>query len=348
MTDGNVTDLIADLRNKNPRKRQSAAKCLGHFRNPQAVPALVALLKSQDQEGHWFPSLKAAASLGMIRDPDAVPALIEALSYENLSLVRESAQALVQIGLPAVPALIEVLKDENMREEAARALRQIDPTAFFTEMAHKNEELNHTAHHDDAPLRIQLGPAAVPDLIQTFKGRHQALQVRREAARALEAIGSPAVPGLIEAFQDPDRDWLIRLDTLQMLGVIGDAQAIPAFIQALKNEDAATRRVTALALMEYARHHPHPALRTAMPALSLLQSLDSFTGHSQNPIFEDAWNFVDAATKTLQDLPRSAAAPPLDAKTLPRPMIDAETLPDASMSPPQGLWARLRRALKGS
>lgn len=61
--------------------------------------------------------------------------------------------------------------------------------------------------------------------------------VRREAAEALGVIGDKsAVPALIEALKD-DRDYSVRRAAVTALGCIGDRSVVPALIAALKDKD---------------------------------------------------------------------------------------------------------------
>ncbi|OYT68825.1 MAG: hypothetical protein CFK49_12785, partial [Armatimonadetes bacterium JP3_11] len=48
-------------------------------------------------------------------------------------------------------------------------------------------------------------------------------------------MGSPAVPALMQALRDEDKD--VRFAACEALGAIGDASAVPALIKALGDRD---------------------------------------------------------------------------------------------------------------
>ncbi|MGC8880568.1 MAG: HEAT repeat domain-containing protein, partial [Anaerolineae bacterium] len=79
--------------------------------------------------------------------------------------------------------------------------------------------------------------------------------VRQAAARALGKIGdAAAVPALIEALRDEDED--VRQAAAEALGKIGDAAAVPALIEALRDEDMWVRRAAAEALGKIVQDWP--------------------------------------------------------------------------------------------
>jgi HEAT repeat protein len=73
------------------------------------------------------------------------------------------------------------------------------------------------------------------------------MSVRRAAAEALGKIGDPqAVPALMEALKDRDED--VRKAVAEALGEIGDPQAVPALLETLKDEDEDVRWAATMAL----------------------------------------------------------------------------------------------------
>ena len=62
--------------------------------------------------------------------------------------------------------------------------------------------------------------------------------VRREAAIALRAFtGSPTVAALIQALRQPEESWQVRAAAAESLGLLGDAGALPALMEAAGPED---------------------------------------------------------------------------------------------------------------
>jgi HEAT repeat protein len=87
--------------------------------------------------------------------------------------------------------------------------------------------------------------------------------VRRAAAEVLGRIGDPqAVPALLEALKDRDGD--VRRAVADALGIIGDTQAIPALLEALKDENWWVRQAAARALGEIGDPQAVPALMEAL------------------------------------------------------------------------------------
>jgi HEAT repeat protein len=89
----------------------------------------------------------------------------------------------------------------------------------------------------------KVGVPAVPPLIQALGDGDW--HVREAACRALGAIGDrQAVPPLIQAL----RDWYVRAAACRALGAIGDRQAVPPLIQALGDRDRGVRAAACRAL----------------------------------------------------------------------------------------------------
>ena len=99
-----------------------------------------------------------------------------------------------------------------------------------------------------------------PELRRALQGETWA--VRRAAAEALEKIGDPqAIPALIEALKDEDRD--VRRTAAWALGQIGPP-AVPALIQALRDEKWEVRQAAAEALEKIGDPQATPALIQAL------------------------------------------------------------------------------------
>jgi HEAT repeat protein len=178
---------------------------------------------------------------------------------------KQLVEALGAVGTPAVPHLIQALgdEDEDVREAACRALGEIgdgQAVPALSVWAHAGGRVAQAALQQmgQAPLPlpeavaqvvaqgawgvlvralpheavraavVELGTPAVPHLIQALGDRDR--DVRKAACRALGAIGDrQAVPPLIQAL----RDWYVREAACEALGAIGDRQAVPHLIQAL-------------------------------------------------------------------------------------------------------------------
>ena len=124
----------------------------------------------------------------------------------------------------------------------------------------------------DRPSRAA---SAIPILIEALAHKNSA--VRREAATALSAIGSPAVPALTTALGSEDGQ--VRYYASVALGEMGReaAPAVPALAKNLSHENLWARHGAARALGEIG-----PMAAPAIPALvdSLSSPDHAFSGHA--------------------------------------------------------------------
>ena len=123
-----TADLVAALRDNEPDTARAAAWALGQVGSPAREP-LRQLLSDRDAEVRR----RAVESLGWI-GPAAIADLVGALKNDSPVARRAAARAIGRLGpdaAEAAPALIEALGDQHaeVREEAARALRQVQRSA---------------------------------------------------------------------------------------------------------------------------------------------------------------------------------------------------------------------------
>jgi HEAT repeat protein len=209
-----------------------------------AVPALRDRLRADG----WI-----AALLRRMGD-EAVLGLAESLQDESVSVRRDSATALYQLGgaaRMAAPALGEALrdKDEQVREEALAALWVIGPDAVPV--------LITALQTAQVPDRKKIPAALVqPALVDDRTARALCEAIRDDAIRleAIEAVAAlysvpkDAVPALIESLEVQDRP--IQRAAASTLARMGHAAAgaVPELAHIFRSGDAETRRVAANAL----------------------------------------------------------------------------------------------------
>ncbi len=152
-----------------------------------------------------------------------------------------ATQALGEMGpkaAPAVPALAQALSDPNrdLRHFAARALSQVGPAA--------------------AP--------ALPELMAALRSN----DLDQEKPFLIITLGNiglpaaPAVPLLIEKLSVEKSDFR-RADAAEALGKIGDEQALPALMRALRTDEGShVRRAAAYAIARFGER-----ARFAVPTL---------------------------------------------------------------------------------
>jgi hypothetical protein len=192
----------------------------------QAVPTLIEALKDKDHEvvGN---AMYALAQIG----PEAKPArvaLIGLMKHENAGVRGGAANVLGSIGVndqAVILPLIMLLKDrdENVRGAAVRALGIIGPGAAAAVPALierlKEQELSYDSRMAVSSALANIGPAALPALVEAMKLKNKA--VRAGAADALGGIrsgaklGGAGVSGWIGALKS--RDPELRSLVLEIL-----------------------------------------------------------------------------------------------------------------------------------
>jgi len=130
-TGGQVTELVASLRNPNSRVRGEAAAALGAL-GPTAAGAVPALVAAMGDPSDYV-RLEASTALVAI-GKQAVPALTQALTSPNPHVRRRAAQVLAEMGpvaQPAAPALTSALQDKDTRvqSDSAHALWSVTGNA---------------------------------------------------------------------------------------------------------------------------------------------------------------------------------------------------------------------------
>jgi HEAT repeat protein len=163
--------------------------------------------------------------------------------------------------------LLDSLKDKHMgvRLSAIRCFgtlrdAQCVPSLIAILDGETNEEIRFEAI--DALANCRKGSVrAIPCLSRCIK---EGGEIARIATRALAYIGPQSVPTLIKALQDPKLGTL-RQEVAVSLGIIGpDArQAVPALIDAMKDEDTGLRVQVCGALKKVG-----PSAYKAVPALA--------------------------------------------------------------------------------
>ncbi len=201
----------------------------------------------------WRHRMFAAERLGTSKSPDAVPALIEALkSDEDLFVRNAAAQSLGQLGdSRAVEPLISVmLKDIAVREQASKALADIDGPIVETRLK--------SLAHDKDPIARGYALDALALLntdghLSSFfeeSMKDPSPSVRHRAAEALRAsvssAGHPSDPlvGLLHS-ADPE----VRANIIEDMGLSQEAAYVPFLIEAAsKDPEDGVRKNACVAL----------------------------------------------------------------------------------------------------
>ena len=331
--------LIAALKSSNHYHVRDAARALGKIGSPAAVDPLIGCLDHDRFEVQEA----AAEALGKIGNPRAARPLID--HFDSLTEVAKSAaiKSLGQLGgQHAIDLLVHLLDqpgDNFRRSRAARALGETgDPQAAaalkkaltdgdwmvrksalesFEKIGGKLslEELTVLANHHDRVLAenaIQslgaLGdPQALPTLIELLDNPQRVEQARD----ALVKIGQPAVPSLIDTVKR--KAIFTQAAAAHALGEIGNQDAVPALVEALRTGTWSIRITTAQALSKL-RWQPETPGDKVLSAIgrrqwSLLRNLGE---HAVDPLI-DALGEAELRTDVLQALGETGHPKVLDA-----------------------------------
>jgi HEAT repeat protein len=229
------------IKNGSLKMQQTAVILLGKIGQEWAALPLTEALQAEE------PEIKATAAgsiteLGSV----AIRPLSQLLQHGNPDMRRLAAEKLAEIGGDKIDEVLkEALKDSNseVRLAVARALDEIKwfPATTY-EMA-----LYKIAKQQWAEC-ITIGEAIVDPLITVLKGSGDSPAdeaIRAQIIRIIEQIGSPAVHPLLDQLTKPG---INRQVVYELLGDIGDRQAVEPLVVALEKEKPANRLslVTAL------------------------------------------------------------------------------------------------------
>ena len=200
-----VVPVLGLLDGRSATARENAVEVLGRLGAPEAVPAVVELLRSGGDRLHR----KAVDALVGIGAP-ATAALIPLLGEDGDGHAG-ATDALTGIGEATVPPLTEALADESSRVRMGAA-------TVLERLGRVPEGVEGRAAYLIAlqrwPEVVDLGPPVVDLLVARF-GDPDA-DVRAGAADALACLGAPAVPSLIrllgkKSLRGPAEETLVRI-----------------------------------------------------------------------------------------------------------------------------------------
>ena len=145
--EGVFDDLLAAVKDEQPRVRFFAAQALGRLENREAVPALLHLLR---ENANQDPYLRHAASLALARIGD-MDALAKAAGDESAGVRMGVVLAMRRLGRGEVAHFLND-KDPLIVVEAARAINDLPITSAMRELAALEKNLSGVAGHDRPEL----------------------------------------------------------------------------------------------------------------------------------------------------------------------------------------------------
>lgn len=245
-----VASLLQQLADADPATRAKACQALGE--KGTAIPELVKALKD-DNENVVRSAVGALENVG----PAAQAELIRAFQDKNHPARARIVAVLGKVGDGRIcgPILIAALqdKDAKVRESAAQALGVQPETKdrilaeLLAALKDENPAVRQAAT-DGLKQWEPLHESDVPVLAAALKGNpnEEAVEVRRQAADALERLGADAkkaVPELVEALKD--KDAAVRRSAVKALGKIGPEvkeKALVGLIDVLADADKEVSR----------------------------------------------------------------------------------------------------------
>jgi HEAT repeat protein len=283
-----IQALEARLGDTEPSLRAKAARSLGILRGRATVPALLVVLREDRSNDARF---EAARALRKIGDPSVGGELLKLVTYADPKVRNEVVLALGRLRyVPAVPELTRIYVresavppkqiDRTFRERLIGALAFIgDPSSKDLFLREKNAaDLSIALHANEGLARIA-DPGTV---VEISRDRQQQKDPRILTAQAwalyrlgrkefltsvVEALGSrrtneDAKQYLLESRRDdvPDlfthmthADPNVREALAEILGLLGDARAVPALRELTKDPDGQVAALASQALQRIAK-----------------------------------------------------------------------------------------------
>ncbi|MGJ3244700.1 MAG: HEAT repeat domain-containing protein [Elainellaceae cyanobacterium] len=249
------------------QSRWDIAKVMSNF-GSAAIAPLLELLENNDDDWEltWF----IARILGESQHPDAIAALINLLKTStNEDLIAVTGAALANIGKPAVDRIVELVNDTSTRLPAVRALAQIQhpqvPQTMLTVVEDDNpliraiaiSTLSHIHESYVPPVLVralrdvaaEVRQAAVVGLGLQAHDLNEAaiiswlspllwdinINVRRQAAISLGRVGTPAaVAALADGLRSPYTPLTVSIEIVGVLGWIGTPSALSQLVEHLE------------------------------------------------------------------------------------------------------------------
>jgi HEAT repeats len=216
--------------------------------------------------------LKKRPDIETFRQQKNIPALIKALQYDDFDVQTSAAQALGTLGAEGIDELILALKtkDKDVRLGIIEALSVIrDPRAVPSLIYLLSDASSEVRWEAAIALGEINDPASTASLLQALRdpdkyvryGAASALQksgwtpasdeerafhsVGLQEWQAVREIGEPAIPALSHVLCD--RDSGVRMQAIEILGSIGNSEAVPFLMRSLADENAEVRWKAVLA-----------------------------------------------------------------------------------------------------
>jgi HEAT repeat protein len=244
---------IAQLEGKDARKVQDAARELRKMKAKEAVPALVAGLKTEEMATR----AEVAYALGEIGDASAVKPLADAVdlksSAKGIDLANSKiAEALGTLGdKAALPTLLKMADGApaQVRLDAVKALTKLkDPSSVgpLVKLVEDEKTPPLIVKHAIIALGEMKAGDAVPALAKAMVMERQGVSFYPDASYALFQVGEPAAKGLLAILDGSDKAYLAWAESKSRLpaGYLSKAAVVLADIGARDAAPAITKLLT--------------------------------------------------------------------------------------------------------
>jgi HEAT repeat protein len=241
-----LLDQLKDPANPDP---MATAMELAGLAHPDVVPALLGLLRTDNE---ILVRVVATEALGKMDDPAVIPALIHALR-DDVSVASRAAEALGWMGNPALQPLLRALEDADTatRRGAVWALRRQRAPQSVASLSNALADPDSSVRDNAAFALAGLGDRrAIAPSIRLLADPDW--QVRGAAAEALcqfvlsEEEHAAANEVLLQELRSSEP--MRRLTAARAIGRLSDRQAVPALINALRDDEEGVRTETVRAL----------------------------------------------------------------------------------------------------
>ncbi len=226
------------IKHEDPYFRFEAMKALARIGGKDVYPVLESFLLHDDQEIRY----NTIVALGNMLEHNYSLLLIKSLKDKDWYNRREAATLLGRLNSEAaVPALIEALKDEEaqVRKDAVKALNEIGDRRAIP-------HLKKLIHDENEYVRkyVLLGLEGfgekLDDMVSDKFSKSREPKVRAAYVQSLAKLPkAEAIPKFIEALKD--NSDLVRQEAIKFLGRIVDRRVLPALLPLLEDNNANVR-----------------------------------------------------------------------------------------------------------
>lgn len=247
-----VTKALAkELGNLSPRAQVQLLSALGDRGDKAALPAVVTATKSKD-ESVRITALRAVGELG---DARSVGLLAEAAAKSRGAEQKAAQESLYRLSGPEVnkAVLAEIESAESaVKVELVRAAGERNITAGVPTLLKTAQDANAKVQYESFKVLQSLADfKQLPKLVELLISVKNAT-VRKEAERTVVAVsGSIGHAKAVLTALPSVKDVKARCSLLNVLGRVGDSNALSVLREALKDGNADVRAATIRALSEW-------------------------------------------------------------------------------------------------